>query len=123
LRMQIDAIGVELMLHELLVAALRESIDGDELNIGFDEAVYDRAIIYLRRAPERPLISHRSVLERMDTLAAQMGAKLTAGAHFVLSFPARGEEVAGLPIEINTQVLIDSDADVAPRSGHGDPRH
>jgi signal transduction histidine kinase len=123
IRVQVDAVGLELMLYELLVAALQESMEGDELNIGFDETVSDSVTIYLRRTPDRPLISHAAALERLHALAVRMGAALTATTHLTVSFPARGEEAVAPALEVSTKLQVDSDLDVTPRSGHGDARH
>jgi signal transduction histidine kinase len=123
IRVQVDAVGLELMLHELLVAALQESIEGDELNIGFDETASDRATIFVRRTPDRPLISQDVALERINTLAIQMGAKLVVALHLVLTFPARCEDAIAPPLEVSAQLPVDSDVDVTARSGHGNVRH
>jgi signal transduction histidine kinase len=123
IRVQVDAVSLELMLHELLVAALQESIDGDELNIGFDETVSDSATVYVRCNPERPLISQDMALERLNALAIQMGGKLTAAGHLALSFPARCDDAIAPMLHVSAEVPMDLDVDITSRSGHGDMRH
>jgi signal transduction histidine kinase len=73
-RARVDAVSLELLLRGLLLAALHEAQEGDELVIDFGEAVSDRAFVILTREPTRaPLIAHES-LERLTALASRMGA-------------------------------------------------
>jgi signal transduction histidine kinase len=123
IRVQVDAVSLELMLHELLVAALQESVEGDELNIGFDETVSDSATVYVRRTPDRPLISQDMALERLNALAIQMGGKLTRAVHVALSFPARCEDAIAPTLQVSAEVPLAVEVDVTSRSGHGDVRH
>jgi hypothetical protein len=122
-RLQVDATGLELMLHELLLVALHESVAGDELNITFSENAGDRATIRLQRVPPRPAISDSAGLERLDMLARQMGAKLEADGHLILSFLVYGAESIAPPVEVSTPVPVSASADVPARSADGDARH
>jgi signal transduction histidine kinase len=122
-RLQVDAVSLELMLHELLLVALQESVAGDELKISFCETVGDRATIRLQRIPARPAISQGTALERLGILADQMGATLEVDDRVVLSFRAYGTEAIAPPIEVSTPVAVNSSADAPRRSGHGDTRH
>jgi signal transduction histidine kinase len=122
-RLKIDAIGLELMLHELLLVALQESVAGDELSITFGEAASDRAIIHLQRVPPRPAISQEAGLARLNILANHMGAKLEVDDRLVLSFFTYGAEAIVPPIEVSTTVPVNASADVPMRSSQGDPRH
>ena len=122
-RLQIDAISLELMLHELLLVALQESVAGDELNITFGEAGGDRATIRVQRVPPRPAISQGAGLERLNALANRLGAKLEADDRIVLSFRAYVAEVVAPPVEVSTPVAIDASADAPVRSGQRDARH
>jgi signal transduction histidine kinase len=122
-RLQVDAISLELMLHELLLTALRESAAGDELSITFSETAGDRATIYLQRIPPRPVVSSSTGRERLTVLADQIGAKLEAGEHLLLSFVAYGAEAIIQPIEVSSPVAVNASADTPPRSDHGDSRH
>jgi hypothetical protein len=126
-RLQVDAIGLELVLHELLLVALRESVAGDELSITFGEASGDRATIYLQRVPPRPAISQGEGLERLNVLAGQMGARLGAKLEvdesLVLSFPAYGAEAIVPPLEVSTPVSVNASADAPVRSDQGNARY
>jgi signal transduction histidine kinase len=122
-RLQLDAMGLELMLHELLLAALHESVAGDELNIGFGETADDRATIHLQRVPPRPVISQNAGPERLSILANQIGAKLEVNDRVALSFPAYGAEAVGSSREVSTPVLVNASADAPIHSGYGDVRH
>jgi signal transduction histidine kinase len=122
-RFHVDAIGLELMLHELLLVALQESVAGDELSITFGETAGDRATIHLQRVPPRPPISPSAVLERLTDFVNRLGAKLEVGDRLVLSFLAHAAEAAALPIEVSTPVAVNASADAPVRSGQGDTRH
>jgi signal transduction histidine kinase len=122
-RVQVDAIGLELTLHELLLAALQESLAGDELNVSFDDDTGDRATIHLQRVPSRPVITQKAGLDRLTPLANQMGARLEVNDGVVLSFPAYGAEAIPSPVEVSTPVPISAPADAPVRSGKGDARH
>jgi signal transduction histidine kinase len=121
-RAQIDAVGLELMLHELLLAALQESRQGDELSIDFGELGNACATVRIQRTPNHPLISERPALERLGAFAVQMGAKLNVGEQLILSYPVQGAPV-GAPTELSSYVPVTATADVPPQSGSGDPRH
>ena len=121
--LKIDAIGLELVLHELLLVALQESVAGDELSITFGETAGDRATVCLQRVPPRPAISQGAGLERLDILAKQMGASLEGDNRLVLSFLAYGAEAIAPPIEVSTPVPINASADAPVRSADGDARY
>jgi signal transduction histidine kinase len=125
-RLQLDATGLELMLHELLLAALHESVAGDELNISFGEPLRDRAAIHLQRVPSRPVLSQNVGLERLKSLAKQIGAELEADDRVALFFPAygpEGVEAITPAVEVSTPVTVSASADAPIRSGQGDARH
>jgi signal transduction histidine kinase len=122
-RLQVDAIGLELMLHELLLVALQESVAGDELNITFGEVASDRASIRLQRVPPRAAVSPGSALERLNALANHMGVSLEADDRLILSFAAYGAEAIATPIEISTAVPLNASADAPVRSSQGETRH
>lgn len=117
-RVQVDAIGLELLLHELLYAALQESGDGDELSVDFGETENDRVTVRLGRRPNRPPITERAVLERLGTLAIEMGAKLDASEQLVLSYPVQHPLA-----DLSRYLPVIAAVDVSPQSGSGDPRH
>ena len=75
-RVMVDAVGLELMLHELLFAALQDARPGDELRLEFGEVRDDHASVTLVCEPARPLIAAAGVLERLTALASQMRGEL-----------------------------------------------
>jgi signal transduction histidine kinase len=121
-RAQIDAVGLELMLHELLLAALQESREGDELSVDFGEPRNTCATVRLQCTPNHPLISERPALERLGAFAVQIGAKLDVGEQLILSYPVQGA-LTGASTEVGSSVPVTAAADVPPLSGSGDPRH
>jgi signal transduction histidine kinase len=94
-RVCVDAVSLELMLHTLLLAALHESAEGDELTIDFGEPTADRATVLLTRAPGRMVVSDATASTRLAALAARMGSRLTLGETTTLSVPIRREESHG----------------------------
>jgi signal transduction histidine kinase len=90
----VDAVGLELLLHELLHAALQEAEAGSELRI---ELVHDardkRAGMTILPVPERPPIQEPRALERLLTLTPRMGGAFAANAReATLSMPVQIEE-------------------------------
>lgn len=75
-RVMVDAVGLELMLHELLFAALQDAVPGDELRLEFGEVRDDHASVTLVCEPARPPITAAGVLERLTALASQMRGEL-----------------------------------------------
>jgi signal transduction histidine kinase len=100
-RARVDAVSLELLLRGLLLAALHEAAEGDELIVDFGEPLADRAILILTREPARAPVVERHPLERLTALAARMGAKLETGDRIVVSVPVRradaGEGVGAAP--------------------------
>lgn len=93
-RVMVDAVGLELMLHELLLAALHEATAGDELIVGFGEGDGERAAVTLRCTPDRPPVTNPLAIERLGALASQMGAALETDAHTTtLLIPVRRVEL------------------------------
>jgi signal transduction histidine kinase len=89
-RVRVDAIGLELMLHELLHVVLQEASEGDEIRIDFGEGTTgDRAIVRIHCMPVHPLIANHASLERLTVLAAQLGAKLETKDCLILSLPVQ----------------------------------
>jgi signal transduction histidine kinase len=86
----VDAIGLELLLHELLLAALQETAAGDELHVEFGEIHDARASLSLRGTPDRSPVSDASMLDRLGALAGQMRGELEVdGAVIRLLFPVQ----------------------------------
>ena len=125
-RVMVDAVGLELMLHELLLAALHEATAGDELSVGFGEGDGERAAVTLRCVPARPPVSNPSALDRLGVLASQMGSALEPAAHIMtLLIPVRRVELTvtipatELAAGTDTPKVSTSDSDSAGReSGH-----
>jgi hypothetical protein len=88
-RVRVDAVGLELMLHELLRVTLQEASEGDEISIDFGEGTaVDHAIVRIQSMPARPPIADHTSLERLTTLATQLGMKLETKDRLILSLPA-----------------------------------
>ena len=125
-RVMVDAVGLELMLHELLLAALHEATAGDELSVGFGAGDGERAAVTLHCAPVRAPVANPSALERLGALAAQMGAALESDAHIMtLLIPVRRVELtvstpaAESSAGTDTRKPTPSDSDSAGREpGH-----
>ena len=78
-RVMVDAVGLELMLHELLLAALQDATPGDELSLEFADAHGDRAVVTLVCVPARPPVADASALARLSALATRMSGELEVG--------------------------------------------
>jgi hypothetical protein len=110
------------MLHDLLLAALQESTEGDELSVDFDEPGNTYMTVRLQRTPNRPLISERPALERLSAFAMQIGAKLDVGEQLILSYPVQGV-LTGVLTELSRYVPVTAAADAPPQSDSRDPCH
>lgn len=86
-RGQLDVSGLELLLHGTLQAALLECEAGEELRVEFGDTSAGQASVLLSCESGRPLISERSVLDRLMGLAAQIGATITVSDHVFLAVP------------------------------------
>jgi signal transduction histidine kinase len=92
---RVDAIGLELLLHELLLAALQETSAGDELHVEFGEIHESRAVMSVRGASARQPVSDAATLERLGSLAKQLRGDLDVdGGVIRLRFPVRPTETA-----------------------------
>jgi len=86
---RVDAAGLELLLHNALLAALHEASPGEVLTIGFPASDGTRlALLLASSAPNAPIANDRSRAE-LTSLATTLGAWLdfTPGGVF-LAFPA-----------------------------------
>ena len=91
-RVCVDAVSLELLLHTLLLALLQDSAAGDEVRIDFGDPTRDRATVMLSRLPaDRPVVEAGSI-PRLTALAARMGAKLTVSDTVLVSIPIREAE-------------------------------
>ena len=125
----VDAVALELLLHELLQAALQEAREGDELAIEFTERRADRVDVTLLCIPPRPVVTDAQAMERLAALARQMGAELrVADVAITLAIPAQRAEAVDRESERAAPVAGPSGAaDAAPQedtpSGDGQPGH
>ena len=90
---RLDAAGLELFLRELLKAAVLECGPGERLQIGFDRSAGHATLVISRESGHSPLRDLR-VLERLSTLAGQIGATITAGERMLVSMSLRPSELA-----------------------------
>jgi signal transduction histidine kinase len=81
---QLDAAGLELLLRDALQATLQDCEPGEQIHIDFEQPP-GHASLVLSRESGRPPIRDSRVLERLSTLAGQIGATITAGEALLLS--------------------------------------
>lgn len=81
---QLDAAGLELLLRGTLQAALQECTPGEQLSVEFEQAT-DRATVIVSHDAGRPPIRDADALERLGTLARQIGSSLTAAERLLVS--------------------------------------
>lgn len=96
-RVCVDAVSLELLLHTLLLAALQESAEGEELSIDFGAPTPDRASVVLTRIPARAPVADEGARTRLVALAGRMGAKLTFGDGVVVLMPIRRDPDESVP--------------------------
>lgn len=120
LHVRVDAVGLELMLHELLAAALHEAVAGDELTVAFGDVTDGRVTVRLESVPAHPPIASPDALRRLGALASRMGAKLVTGEQLLLS----------LAVQEGRSEDDEGEAAVAPSAGQdgsgegeGESRH
>ena len=90
---RLDAAGFELLLRELLEAAVQECDPGEKVHIAFDRTV-GHAIVAISREGGRYVLHRLDTLERLSTLARQIGATITVGAQTLISVPLRASDVS-----------------------------
>jgi hypothetical protein len=128
-RVLVDAVALELLLHELLLVALQGAREGDEIAIEFAERRADRAEVMLLCIPRRAVITDAPAVERLTALARQMGAELrVADVAVTLVIPVQRVEAGTREEERPASVAGASGAaDAAPLesplSGDGEPGH
>ena len=93
---QLDAAGLDLLLRGTLQAALQECNSGERLTVEFEQAA-GRASVVVCHDAGRPPIRDANALERLGTLARQIGASLTATerVHVSLQFQSGGNGLTG----------------------------
>jgi signal transduction histidine kinase len=123
-RVTIDTVALELVLHEILLAALHESKLGDELGIEFDEVSEGQAVVQVKRLPAGPVVSDEEALVRLSALAVRMGISLETGDRLVLLVPAVAVESPLVVPDTATGLPLDAAADApSARLGGGESRH
>ncbi len=119
LRGRFDAAGLELVLHGILVAALQESRAGEHLHLDFEDVAGNKAAVRLSCESGLAPIANRDTLERLATLAHQLGASATFSDHVLITVPMRRSVAeGGFTIERERPVLHDS-----VELGNGEPPH
>lgn len=98
---RVDATGLELLLRELLEATLQECEPGEQLRIAFDRSV-GHAIVAIRREEGRSAISRLDVLERMSTLAGQIGATISGGERMLVSIRLRSGDASSTAEQVRS---------------------
>lgn len=81
---QVDVAGLELLLRGTLQAALQECNSGEQLNVEFEQAA-DWVNVIVSHDAGRPPIRDADALERLNTLARQIGCSLTVTEHVRVS--------------------------------------
>lgn len=107
-RVRVDAVALELMLHEVLHAALRESEEGGELHVAFGPV--DRGQVAVRvEAADRPEpIRDTHVLSQLGALAARLGGSFHQTGTVTLQLP--GLHVSDA--EVATSLRVEDAGDV-----------
>jgi signal transduction histidine kinase len=122
----VDAIALELMLHELLHAALQEAAIGDELHVDFGVVRDGKTTVCLACSPPRPPVSDAGVLDRLAGLATRMRGELQLqGTTLTLFLPARAAEQRTSRADTPSTVPVEADADgtASAAQGSGEPSH
>jgi len=113
---RLDAAGLELLLCELLKAALQECEPGEQLHIGFDQPAGHATVVVSRESGHSSLRDLHA-LERLSTLAGQIGATITPGERTLVSIPLHSGEMAPTP-ELERPVPREAD-----QLSDGEARH
>jgi hypothetical protein len=116
---RVDAIGLELLLHELLLAALQEATAGEELHVELGEIHQAHASVSLRGTSARPPVSDTAARKRLAALARQLHGELDADGPVIrLRFPVRPAETAEQAPEV-----VDRRTETSGPSGQGKSGH
>jgi signal transduction histidine kinase len=118
-QVRVDAIGLELLLHELLLAALQEATAGEELHVEFGEVHQAHASVSLRATSVRLPVSDTTALTRLTALARQLHGELDADDRVIrLRFPVRPAEMAEHAPEVGDRRAETSGPSGQGKSGH-----
>jgi signal transduction histidine kinase len=114
----VDAVALELLLHEVLLAALQEASEGDEIDVEFEESRLDRAHVTLRCVPPRRAITVAARLEHLTSLSRRMGAELQATETAItLVVPVQREAAVRDPERAASMADVITGADAPPAAG------
>lgn len=82
-----DTAGLELLLRDALQSTLQDCESGEQIRVDFDHAA-EHASVTISRDSGRPPIRDRRVLDRLSSLAGQIGARITMGdaLHLAIGF-------------------------------------
>ena len=83
---RLDAAGLELLLRGTLHAALQECESGEELRIAFEHPA-GRANVVISGQAGRAPIQNSASIDRLGTLAGQIGATITTSERVIVSVP------------------------------------
>jgi hypothetical protein len=89
---RVDAPGLELLLRSALQATLQECVEGDQLDLAFDDPVNGVATLSIACASGRPPLEDAASLERLTSLARRMGGSISAGERVLLSVPMHAHD-------------------------------
>jgi hypothetical protein len=92
LRGRFDVPGLELLLQAVLEAALQECRTGDALRVRFNETDEGRVAIRLSHESNHAPVERRNALDRLASLARNIGASATFADPIVISLPMHGSD-------------------------------
>ena len=75
----VDAVGLELVLYELILALLQEAPTGSEITIEFADIRENQTAVTLQCAPMRRLVPDVATAARLTLLSSRMSTELTIG--------------------------------------------
>jgi len=96
--LRVDAAGLELLLHDALLAALHEAKPGDTVTLEFLDADETRAMLTIGRSAGGSPIADAGARERLASLASALGAWFDiAPEHASFTFPVVPDEREASP--------------------------
>jgi signal transduction histidine kinase len=127
----IDAVGLELVLYELLLAALREASAGDEVILEFGDVRNERITVSLASVPSRQPISNPDMLQRVVAVVEWMSGELRIEASTIsvrvpahcAERPAAADVVSAVPFAAAADALPEGNRPPGKPSGGGEPGH
>lgn len=122
-RVQVDAVDLELLLHELLLVALQDARKEDELRLDFCDVVEGQGGVRLSVTPPRHPMIRGEATERLAILAGRLNAAVEIGDAIVLRFPATRLTDSPTPQDASAAAPADSGADRGMPLHGGESRH